>query len=648
MLDLSLQHLGRLAQKVSVPSQRNIFFTGVLAVYVVAHLLLTPVSFAKTLDGERFSFNMPAQSLREALIALSKQSGVRLIYQSKIVERLKAPALTEELSVQQALQLLLADSNLSFHFIDAQHVAIKAPKKGKLDAKISSQQTTVISGVEHRYIPEVLVMGETNYQSCCDNITSAATKMNIPTIEVPRSLEGIDRKTFRDRGNILLNEAFRDYTSVLVLDQQGNINIRGFNVPHSAVLVDGMPTISRGIMSSPLQNIDGIEIAKGVNSTLYGHGQPGGLVNLVTKKPMPNAFNHMGVSYGNYDRYLSFDINQPLSGNVLFRLNGLARKEREYKTYNGEAEQMQLHPSFTYKFSEKTTLGIALDYETQELQGRVGERPIIGERYILELLHSEEALARLNQHDYFPVNGPDDRQPKKATIYGARINFDSVIDEVWEHSLSLAFSRSEEAARYRANWNGPAMFLHDPQPDDLLSDPVKIPYSLLKDFYMRNTESSNANIFYLDQFHNYLSANYPSLIPDPPTGDQWMDVIMENGTNLPFWLDGKIHQYQQSLEDDNDARLFNAQWNLRGEFNWFNSEHHVLLGMSYMRQHDQLVSYQYYSGDLRQLGLDIEQGGDVILGWHVQRYAMAAWFNPFEQPVNDDIFVAPYHCIGHR
>jgi iron complex outermembrane receptor protein len=99
-------------------------------------------------------------------------------------------------------------------------------------------------------------------------------------------------------------------------------SVRGFTT--SEFYKDGF-SANRGYPSTPdVANIERIEVLKGPAASLYGRGDPGGTVNIITKKPQPEAFTTLHTSAGSRDRYrTSLDVNTPLDdqGDVLSRIN---------------------------------------------------------------------------------------------------------------------------------------------------------------------------------------------------------------------------------------------------------------------------------------------------------------------------------------
>jgi len=71
----------------------------------------------------------------------------------------------------------------------------------------------------------------------------------------------------------------------------GDIHINGLEGPYTMVTIDGMPIVSAlstvyGLSGIPNSLIDRVEVVKGPASSLYGSEAVGGLINIITKKPL--------------------------------------------------------------------------------------------------------------------------------------------------------------------------------------------------------------------------------------------------------------------------------------------------------------------------------------------------------------------------
>ena len=71
-------------------------------------------------------------------------------------------------------------------------------------------------------------------------------------------------------------------------------------------------------------NIERIEVLLGLASVVYGTGNPGGTINIVTKQPLRDPFYAADATIGNYDFYQgAIDLSEPLndSRSLLYRFN---------------------------------------------------------------------------------------------------------------------------------------------------------------------------------------------------------------------------------------------------------------------------------------------------------------------------------------
>jgi len=111
-------------------------------------------------------------------------------------------------------------------------------------------------------------------------------------LEIPQSDQVIDEELIRNANALDLNSALDLSASVARQNNFGGLwnafAVRGFsgdiNLP-SGFLVNGF-NAGRGFGGPrDISGVEAVEVLKGPRSALYGRGEPGGTVNLITKRP---------------------------------------------------------------------------------------------------------------------------------------------------------------------------------------------------------------------------------------------------------------------------------------------------------------------------------------------------------------------------
>src|SRR5690606_23618933 len=138
------------------------------------------------------------------------------------------------------------------------------------------------------------------------------------------------------------------------------------------ILYDGVRGDPFNGFSIPqLFNIDQVQVLKGTAGALYGSGEPGGLVNYVTKKSTAYEVRRVEAQAGNYGYgALSAEFSGPLNGGKDWRYRAAAYHDFEDPfRYNTETENTILDLGLAHDFSTMTTLTLQATRIEQRLQG---------------------------------------------------------------------------------------------------------------------------------------------------------------------------------------------------------------------------------------------------------------------------------------
>lgn len=210
---------------------------------------------------------------------------------------------------------------------------------------------------------------------------TTATKTDTPLRDIPQSIQVIPKQVIEDQQSTSLQEVLRNAPGIAPGPNQINSSnqetffIRGFE--QSNLFRNGVQTRSTG--PQDLAGVERVEILRGPASVLYGQIEPGGVVNIVTKKPESEPFYKIQGEIGNYAFYRpSLDISGPLTKdkNVLYRLNAAYTNTGSFRDFV-KRESIYVAPALSVNLSEKTSLLFDLEYLNDDRTWDNGV-PVIG------------------------------------------------------------------------------------------------------------------------------------------------------------------------------------------------------------------------------------------------------------------------------
>lgn len=230
-----------------------------------------------------------------------------------------------------------------------------------------SQDVTVLERIEVEAESDDILVQD-GYVAQKDRI---GAKVDTPVVEIPQSISVVTQDQIEDQKPRTLNESL-SYTA------SANPNSFGFDSRYDAFFLRGFPAYYTGVFRDGLRQyngpsawfktepygIEGLTVLKGPASSLYGVSGPGGLVNIVTKRPKEEQFREVELLFGGYDRYqAAFDFSGPMNedGTLLYRLTGLGRlAETELPGYPDD--KLYIAPAFTWQPDEDTKLTVLSEF----------------------------------------------------------------------------------------------------------------------------------------------------------------------------------------------------------------------------------------------------------------------------------------------
>src|SRR6476469_4622972 len=147
-----------------------------------------------------------------------------------------------------------------------------------------------------------------------EELTLTASKFSVKTTETGKVVTIITRQDIEHAGSRDLAQLITETGGVFINGYNGNagkeknIYLRGARVDYTLITIDGIPVYdASGIGSNfdirniSIDNVEGIEILKGSQSTLYGSDAIAGVINIITRKTGNKPFTLAGTAhYGSY------------------------------------------------------------------------------------------------------------------------------------------------------------------------------------------------------------------------------------------------------------------------------------------------------------------------------------------------------------
>ncbi len=313
--------------------------------------------------------------------------------------------------------------------------------------KQSEKNSPNVSGISVKLKPvnvfaerQKIVDGTNSYSV---NNAATSTKGDTPVIETPQAISVVTQKLLRDQKPISLNEALR-YTPGVRAEPFGfetrfaNLRIRGFNANTTGLFQDGLqfrnPGFAIGYYLEPY-SAERIEIPRGPASVLYGQGNPGGIINFVSKKPTQKPLHEVMFEPGNFDYYQAkFDVSDKVGGNekVKYRLTGLFR-DANTQVDTVPNNRIFIAPALTWQPTENTTLTILTNFRDDKLG--------ISQRYPISTVLTDD-----NPNGKIPVNrytGESDVERYDRLEYNVGYLFEHRIDDTWTVRQNLRVNSTD-------------------------------------------------------------------------------------------------------------------------------------------------------------------------------------------------------------
>lgn len=244
--------------------------------------------------------------------------------------------------------------------------AIGFSSQNKEIETVTGQQLTLDFQLTENFteLQAVEFMGrkETSYKS---DYSFAATKTQTAIKDIPQTISTVTKELITDQQSYRLKDVVKSVAGINQFSVYDDITIRGFrNSGSNGRLLNGLRTNNNFWQSPLLINIERVEVIKGPASAMFSNTNPGGTINMVTKKPLEEEHIGLNFTVGSWNTLrTTVDFTGPLTDDkkVLYRLNLGYENSESFRDYT-PAKTMVVAPTVTFIPTENTRFNIDLVY----------------------------------------------------------------------------------------------------------------------------------------------------------------------------------------------------------------------------------------------------------------------------------------------
>jgi iron complex outermembrane recepter protein len=316
-------------------------FPKTLGVFILFYLSTTSHLFAQKSGG----------SLKGSIVAINGESAAGITVELRKAGRITLTDKNGNFILQRlpTLKDTLVISSVGTHLYK-QEVQLKGTEELNIGTIHLTQNITQLQTVE--------INGRSS-KSYKSDYSFFGMKTETPANEIPQSISAVTKELIHDKMEFTVKNAVGDIAGVNQYSGYDEYTIRGFRA-ENARDINGLRGYNTTYTSSLLVNVERVEVIKGPTATLYGNCDPGGTINLVTKKPLDHSEGEINIYQGSWNHVRAGgDITAPLnkSKTILYRLNaGYDNTGSFVNQIKGKSYQVA--PSLTFIPNDKIRVNV--------------------------------------------------------------------------------------------------------------------------------------------------------------------------------------------------------------------------------------------------------------------------------------------------
>jgi iron complex outermembrane receptor protein len=232
-------------------------------------------------------FQVAPGPLSQALSQFASQAGVTLSLDGRLVAGKQSPGLSGAYSVDQGFGRLLDGTGLRAERRSDNVYTVRPVASGDNAAQLEPVTVVGASTAEGAYQPEPV---------------ASVTRSPLAVLDQPQAVNVVPAQVLRDQRPRNLDDALANVSGIIqgntLAGTQDTLMKRGFGANRDgSIMHNGMPLVQgRGLNAAA----DSVEVLKGPASLLYGIMDPGGVINIVSKRPQLTPYHAITLTGSTY------------------------------------------------------------------------------------------------------------------------------------------------------------------------------------------------------------------------------------------------------------------------------------------------------------------------------------------------------------
>ncbi|QKG67379.1 TonB-dependent siderophore receptor [Pseudomonas sp. B14-6] len=398
----------------------------------IAIALCAPLASSQLIAAEQASsvraYNLPAAPLASTLNQIASQAGLALSLNPSLAAGKTSAPVKGQYDAASALREALRGTGLQLEQSNAGTYSLAAIPEGTLA------------------LPETAVIGVQNTESAWGPVegylatrTAAGSKTDTALVEAPRSISVATRQQMEDRNVQNLDDAVR-YMPGIVASSYGSdtradwLRVRGFEPTQ---FLDGLP-LPKGTYANPKQetwNLDRLALLRGPASSVYGQTPPGGLLDMVSRRPSAEDSHEIQLQYGSDNqRQINFASTGKIDdeGQFLYSLSGVVR-DSGTQIDHVDNKRYNIAPSLTWNIDEDTRFTLLTQFTRDDTGITSQFLPVQGTKI-------DMPFGKVSHHKNL---GDPDWEYYDRNYYALGYAFEHRLNDVWQFKQNLRYTKSD-------------------------------------------------------------------------------------------------------------------------------------------------------------------------------------------------------------